>query len=342
MHPLEIMLHIGLMSFVVAFSKKTKPLIYSAPKRINKEKIYISILIPIFNEGKNIEKLLCTLYSCLHDAEIIFINDSSTDNSLELLEEYKETYNYKIVTIEKQSMVADVLNEGFKYVSANSTYIGVLNGDCHVDNDWYEKVHSFLKNHDVSCLKMANYSQQTTINSLPQYLAFLEKNYKRYMFTYEEAFLSNGYFIDRKYLDRWKTITEDMHLSLQLKLKGMQIYQHPLIRIYDALPNTWNLYLKQKYRWMYGDIVNRCIFPPKNIFAVLISVYYFFPYLVLLTGFKFSLLNRIQASILCAESVMHYVSTDYKNLYLSMFYASSQYLFSQFFYVTLPFKKITW
>ena len=56
-------------------------------------------------------------------------------------------------------------------------------------------MHSFLKYHDVACLKMANYSQQKTINSLPQYLAFLEKNYKRYMFTYEEAFLSNGYFI---------------------------------------------------------------------------------------------------------------------------------------------------
>jgi cellulose synthase/poly-beta-1,6-N-acetylglucosamine synthase-like glycosyltransferase len=342
MYPLEMGLHIGLFTFVIAFCRKTTPLINYVPKRKSPEKIAISIIIPIYNEEENLEKLLSTLYSCLHDVEIIFVNDSSTDKSLSLLEQYKEMYKYKVINIEKQTIVADVLNEGLKQVSLQSNYVGVFNGDCHIDKNWYEKISTFLKNYDVSCLKLANYSKLTTINSFPQYLAFLEKNYKRYMFTYEEAFLSNGYFVEKKYLQEWKTITEDMNLSLQLKTRGVKIYQHPHIHIYDSLPKTWNHYLKQKYRWMYGDIVNRCLFPPQNIFGLLVNAYYFFPCLLLLTAFQFNILNRIQLSILFTETLMHYQSNSRTNIFISFIYSFSQYLFAQFFYITLPFKKVTW
>lgn len=342
MHPLEIVLHTGLLGFVISFCRKTTPLINYVPKRKSPEKIAISIIIPIYNEEENLKKLLSTLYSSLHDAEIIFVNDSSTDNSLLFLEQHKKTYKYKVINIEKQKIVANVLNEGLKHVSPQSNYIGVLNGDCYMDKNWYEKISTFLKNYDIECLKLANHPKLTTINRLPQYLAFLEKNYKRYMFTYQETFLSNGYFVEKKYLQGWKTITEDMHLSLQLKTTGIKIYQHPLIHIYDSLPKTWSHYIKQKYRWMYGDIVNRCLFPPQNTFGVLVNVYYFFPCLLLLSGFQFHILNRIQLSILCTETLMHYQSNYRSNIFVSFIYSLSQYLFAQFFYITLPFKQITW
>lgn len=342
MHPIEMILHAGLLSFVVSFSRKTKPLIENVPRRICEKQVEVSILIPLHNEAKNLAKLLSCLYAKKHDAEIIFINDASTDNSLELLENHKDEYGYKVITIAKQFMVADVLNEGLKHVSSNTNYIGVLNGDCYLDNDWYEKTIDFLEKNDIQCLKLSNYSRRGNLNTVPQYFAHLEKNYKRHLFCYEEAFFSNGYFIARKHLKGWKTITEDMHLSLELKNKQIDIYQHPDIRVYDSLPNTWSGFIKQKYRWMYGDIVNRCLYPPQNIFAFLVNIYYFFPAIVILTGFQIHFLNRIQFSILCTETLMHYHSDNYANIFVSFIYAFSQYIFAQFFYITLPFKKITW
>ena len=82
--------------------------------------------------------------------------------------------------------------------------------------------------------------------------------------------------------------------------------------------------------------------PPQNIFGLLVNAYYFFPCLLLLTAFQFNILNRIQLSILFTETLMHYQSNSRTNIFISFIYSFSQYLFAQFFYITLPFKKVTW
>ena len=58
----------------------------------------ISIIIPVFNEEKNIQPLYVELSSTIskldnYDFEIIFINDGSTDQSLMELQKIDQQYN---------------------------------------------------------------------------------------------------------------------------------------------------------------------------------------------------------------------------------------------------------
>lgn len=55
------------------------------------ENILISIIIPVYNVEKYIEKCLDSLADLDIENEIILINDGSTDKSLEKIEKYRES-----------------------------------------------------------------------------------------------------------------------------------------------------------------------------------------------------------------------------------------------------------
>lgn len=56
--------------------------------------IKISVIVPVYNTAKYLKKCLDSLVNqTLHDIEIIVINDCSTDNSKEIIEEYQKYKN---------------------------------------------------------------------------------------------------------------------------------------------------------------------------------------------------------------------------------------------------------
>ena len=59
----------------------------------------VSVVVPVYNTSKYIERCLKTLLNqTLSDIEIICVNDGSTDNSLEILEKISETASPPEVT----------------------------------------------------------------------------------------------------------------------------------------------------------------------------------------------------------------------------------------------------
>lgn len=59
-----------------------------------------SIIIPVYNSEKYIDRLLTSIKKqTFQDYELIIVNDGSTDNSLDILQKYKQNYmNLKIYT----------------------------------------------------------------------------------------------------------------------------------------------------------------------------------------------------------------------------------------------------
>jgi len=75
----------------------------------------ISIIIPIYNSEKFLkESIQSVLFQSYDNLEIIVIDDGSTDNSLEILEQFKE----KITIIHQENQgLASALNAGIKQMS---------------------------------------------------------------------------------------------------------------------------------------------------------------------------------------------------------------------------------
>ncbi|MBO6272468.1 glycosyltransferase family 2 protein [bacterium] len=56
----------------------------------------ISVIIPVYNTEKYLKECLDSIVNqTLDDIEIICVDDGSTDNSLKILEEYKQNDNRK-------------------------------------------------------------------------------------------------------------------------------------------------------------------------------------------------------------------------------------------------------
>ena len=115
----------------------------------------ISIVVPIYNLEKNIEKCINSLVNQTYkNIEIILINDGSTDRSGEIALEYKQKYPNIIKYFEKENGgLSDARNYGVKYVTGD--YISFIDGDDYITENLYADLEEFMnKNYDIIHFKI--------------------------------------------------------------------------------------------------------------------------------------------------------------------------------------------
>ncbi len=98
--------------------------------------LFLSVVIPIYNEAENVTPLLAELVPILEksarDFEILCINDASTDNSLSRLEELKKSYpQLRVITHRVNCGESAATATGFQ--QARGQYIVTMDGDLQND-----------------------------------------------------------------------------------------------------------------------------------------------------------------------------------------------------------------
>lgn len=117
----------------------------------------ISVIIPVYNVGKTLNKCLDSVINqTFKDLEIICIDDCSTDNSFEILEEYsKKDERIIILRNEINRGLGITRNHGMKY--ATGEYIHFLDSDDWMELNAYEIIAESLNNSpDVVCFLWNN------------------------------------------------------------------------------------------------------------------------------------------------------------------------------------------
>ncbi len=99
----------------------------------NKNKILLSVLIPIYNEEKTLKKLLKRVKSIKITKEIIVINDGSIDNSLEILNKNKELFDF-IITYSKNRGKGFACRQGISIAKGEYTLIQDADLEYNPDN----------------------------------------------------------------------------------------------------------------------------------------------------------------------------------------------------------------
>lgn len=110
--------------------------------------IQISLVIPINNERKNIEELTNEVLNAVgnYDSEIIYVDDGSTDDSLDLLKQLQEKHqNIRILSHSKNYGQSAALRTGIS--TATKDIIAVLDGDGQNDPADIPKLIEALVNH---------------------------------------------------------------------------------------------------------------------------------------------------------------------------------------------------
>jgi len=122
-----------------------------------KDKILFSIVVPVYNTANYLNKCIGSILNQSYDNyEIIVINDGSTDNSKEILEEYKANKKITIIT-QKNKGLSVARNNGIK--KSKGDYIIFLDSDDYIDYKLLEKLYDNITD-DVELIRY----QARTVN----------------------------------------------------------------------------------------------------------------------------------------------------------------------------------
>lgn len=115
----------------------------------------VSVIVPIYNVGKYLRQCLESLVNqTLEEIEFICVNDGSTDNSLDILEEYAQTDDRIKVISKANSGYGHSMNTGLSH--AKGKYIGIVESDDFVCTDMFEQLYLRAEAEKVDAIK-SNY-----------------------------------------------------------------------------------------------------------------------------------------------------------------------------------------
>ena len=126
-------------------------------KLIRKKEIKVSVIIPVYNVEKYIERCLESIVNqTLKEIEIIIINDGSNDETSKKLEKFLGDVRVIYIKTENRGQSA-ARNKGLKI--AKGEYIGFVDSDDYIDLDFYEKLYKRIKetNSDIAAASIVRH-----------------------------------------------------------------------------------------------------------------------------------------------------------------------------------------
>lgn len=151
----------------------------------------ISIIIPVYNTSMYLDKCLNSLLNqTLKEIEIICINDGSTDNSLEILQNFARTDGRIQIIDQKNQGQSAARNAGIK--EAKGEYIGFLDSDDWADEKMFKKLYDRAKqtDSDMTMCSIAVYNEKTkqiATNDPYLTLSLFPESLKAKTFTYKDC-----------------------------------------------------------------------------------------------------------------------------------------------------------
>lgn len=110
-------------------------------KHMSDVKIKVSIIIPVYNVDKYLDKCIQSVLSqTLKEIEIFLIDDGSSDKSWQIIKKYAKR-DKRITAIRQENAGAAVArNRGLDL--ATGKYIGFVDSDDYIDPDYFEKLYN--------------------------------------------------------------------------------------------------------------------------------------------------------------------------------------------------------
>lgn len=122
----------------------------------------ISILVPVYNAEKYIEKCIKSIINQTYkNIEIVLIDDESKDDSLKIMRKMqKQDERIKIVSIENKG-VADARNKALE--NATGTFVTFVDSDDTIEKDYLEILYNNLKKYDadIAVINCKNIIEET-------------------------------------------------------------------------------------------------------------------------------------------------------------------------------------
>ncbi|MGX8127056.1 glycosyltransferase [Clostridioides difficile] len=268
----------------------------------------VSILVPAHNEakviGKTVESLLLLNYP-KDKMELIVINDNSSDNSKDILEDIKNKYNnYNFTIINTDNLTggkgkSNALNIG--YTISKGEFIAVYDADNTPDrNALRYLIQTIVMDDELGAVIGKFRTRNKNKNLLTKFinietLSFQWMSQAGRWELFNLCTIPGTNFILRKSIIEeiggWdsKAIAEDTEISFRIYKLGYKIKLVPQSITWEQEPETVKVWIKQRTRWAKGNIYVlmkyiRNIFKQGKNKIVFDIAYFFSVYFLFLTS----------------------------------------------------------
>ncbi len=249
-------------------------------KHITKALPKFTVVIPAHNESMTVLAGLDSVRKNTypkHKLEIIVVDDGSTDDTLQLLRNYKKKYKSLnlVVVSQKNAGKAHAMNNALRNY-ATGDLVMCLDADSTIDrNAVREAVRYFEDSRVVAVAANVRIKPTGSILNFTQRMEYLVGyQLKRALTVYNVEFIVGGVgsVFKREILKKvgyydTNTITEDIDLTVKLLQLGNKenrvVYGSRIIAYTEAVMNLKDL-IRQRYRWKYGR--NQTFFKHSNLF----------------------------------------------------------------------------
>ena len=114
--------------------------IYKSVQQIKDNRILVSIIVPVYNVESYLSECLDSLITqTLKNIEIICVNDGSTDNSLQILQEYAKKDDRIVVVNQENQGLPNARNSGI--AKCRGLYFIFVDSDDWIDNNYVEEMY---------------------------------------------------------------------------------------------------------------------------------------------------------------------------------------------------------
>ena len=102
----------------------------------------LSVIIPVYNTSKYLQKCFDSLIPLMTKlaGEVIFINDGSTDESLQILKQFQSQHSYVQIINQENLGLSGARNTGIHF--AKGDYLIFLDSDDWIEATEIEKIYS--------------------------------------------------------------------------------------------------------------------------------------------------------------------------------------------------------
>uniref|UniRef100_A0A7C6EAZ1 Glycosyltransferase n=1 Tax=candidate division WOR-3 bacterium TaxID=2052148 RepID=A0A7C6EAZ1_UNCW3 len=243
---------------------------YTIPKSVSEQTEFplVSILVPVYNEGKVIKSVVNSLLNLDYpNYEVIIIDDGSTDDTLPILKamepEFATCKNPKVYILSQpNSGKANALNYGLD--KSKGEFIVCIDGDSLVSPKTLRKGLTHFIDSKVGAVagnvKAVNRNKFVSILQSLEYLEGLNMT-RRALGLFGLVNIVPGPIglFRRSVLEavgRYSadTFAEDCDLTLKILRSGYSVRYEPEAKAFTEVPENWLDLVKQRYRWTRGII----------------------------------------------------------------------------------------
>jgi glycosyltransferase involved in cell wall biosynthesis len=112
----------------------------------------VSVILPIYNVSRYLRKCLDSVCGqTLKELEILCVNDGSTDDSLEIVQEYAARDARIVIITGPNGGYGKAMNKGLD--RATGEYVGIVEPDDYVLPEMFEELYQCAKEHDLDFVK---------------------------------------------------------------------------------------------------------------------------------------------------------------------------------------------